>query len=105
MKKIKKNDDVIVIAGKDKGKRGVITQVLSNDRVVVENINIIKRHTKPNPNRGVPGGIIEKEASIHISNISLFNPATKKADRVNIKTLEDNRKVRVFKSNGEVVDS
>ena len=105
MKKIKINDDVIVIAGKDKGKRGVITQVLPNDRVIVENINIVKRHTKPNPNRGVPGGIIEKEASIHISNISLFNPATKKADRVNIKTLEDNRKVRVFKSNGEVVDS
>ena len=105
MKKIKKNDDVIVIAGKDKGKRGVITQVLPNDRVIVENINIIKRHTKPNPNRGVPGGIIEKEAAIHISNISLFNPGTKKADRVSIKTLEDNHKVRVFKSNGEVVDS
>jgi large subunit ribosomal protein L24 len=105
MNKIRKNDDVIVIAGKDKGKRGSVTRVLSNDRVIVENINMIKRHTKPNPNSGIAGGIVEKEAAMHISNIALFNPVTKKADRVGIKTLEDGRKVRVYKSNNEVVDA
>jgi len=105
MNKIRKNDDVIVIAGKDKGKRGSVTRVLADDRVIVENINMIKRHTKPNPNKGVAGGIVEKEAALHISNIALFNPVTKKADRVGIKTLEDGRKVRVYKSNNEVVDA
>ena len=105
MNKIRKNDDVIVITGKDKGKRGSVTRVLANDRVIVENINMIKRHTKPNPNKGVAGGIVEKEAALHISNIALFNPVTKKADRVGIKTLEDGRKVRVYKSNNEVVDA
>ena len=105
MNKIRKNDDVIVIAGKDKGKRGSVTRVLSNDRVIIENINMIKRHTKPNPNSGIAGGIVEKEAAMHISNIALFNPVTKKADRVGIKTLEDGRKVRVYKSNNEVVDA
>ena len=104
MNKIRKNDDVIVIAGKDKGKRGAVTRVLSNGRVIVENINMIKRHTKPNPNNGIAGGIVEKEASLHISNIALFNPTTKKADRAGIKTLEDGRKVRFYKSNDEVVD-
>jgi len=104
MRKIRKGDDVIVITGKDKGKRGAVLRVLVNDRVVVENVNIVKRHTKPNPGRNVPGGIIEKEMSVHISNIALFNPLTKRADRVGIKTLEDGRKVRYFKSNSEIVD-
>ena len=105
MNKIRKNDDVIVITGKDKGKRGIVTRVLADDRVIVENVNMIKRHTKPNPNKGVAGGIVEKEAAIHVSNIALFNPVTKKADRVGIKVLEDGRKVRVFKSTNEVVDA
>ena len=105
MNKIRKNDDVIVIAGKDKGKRGSVTRVLPNDRVIVENVNMIKRHTKPNPNKGVAGGIVEKEAPIHVSNVALFNPVSKKADRVGIKVLEDGRKVRIFKSNNEVVDA
>ena len=104
MNKIKKGDDVVVIAGKDKGKRGVVLTVQGDDRVVVQNINMIKRHTKPNPARGGTGGIVEKEASIHISNIALFNPASRKADRVGIKVLENGKKVRHFKSNGEVVD-
>jgi len=105
MNKIKKNDDVIVIAGKDKGKRGSVTRVLPDDHVIVENVNMIKRHTKPNPNKGVPGGIVEKEAPIHISNVALFNPVTKKADRIGFKRLEDGRKVRIFRSNNEVVDA
>ncbi len=104
MQKIKKGDDVIVIAGKDKGKRGTVLRIIDGERVVVENVNMVKRHTKANPQAGVAGGIIEKEAPIHISNVALFNPATKKADRVGIKTLEDGRKVRFFKSNNEVVD-
>ncbi|MBI3771172.1 MAG: 50S ribosomal protein L24 [Gammaproteobacteria bacterium] len=104
MQKIRKGDDVIVITGKDKGKRGTVLRVADNDRVVVENVNMIKRHTKPNPQRNVAGGIVEKEASIHVSNVALFNPATKTADRVGIRTLEDGRKVRFFKSNSEVVD-
>lgn len=104
MQKIKKGDDVIVLTGKDKGKRGVITQVLENNRVLVDNVNMIKRHTKGNPQQGVAGGIIEREAPINISNVALFNSATKKADRVGIKVLDDGRKVRFFKSNNEVVD-
>ena len=104
MNKIKKGDDVVVIAGKDKGKRGVVLTVQGDNRVVVQNINMIKRHTKPNPARGGTGGIVEKEAPIHISNIALFNPASRKADRVGIKVLENGKKVRHFKSNGEVVD-
>ena len=105
MNKIRKNDDVIVIAGKDKGKRGSVTRVLPDDRVIVENVNMIKRHTKPNPNKGVSGGIVEREAPLHISNVALFNPVSKKADRVGIKVLEDGRKVRIYKSNNEVVDA
>ncbi|RCX29956.1 50S ribosomal protein L24 [Thioalbus denitrificans] len=104
MRKIRKGDDVVVLAGKDKGKRGKIVRVLPNDRVVVENVNIIKRHTRPNPQRGQAGGIVEKEASVHVSNVALFNPVSGKGDRVGIRTLEDGRKVRVYKSNGEVVD-
>ncbi len=104
MQKIKKGDDVIVLTGKDKGKRGTITRLVDADRVIVENVNMVKRHTKANPQAGVAGGIVEKEASIHISNVAVFNPATKKGDRVGIKTLEDGKKVRFFKSNNEVVD-
>lgn len=104
MRKIRKGDDVVVITGKDKGKRGAVLRVLVNDRVVVENVNMVKRHTKPNPARNVPGGIIEKEMSVHISNVALFNPVTKRADRVSIRILEDGRKVRCFKSNSEIVD-
>jgi len=105
MRRIKKGDDVMVTAGKDRGKRGTVLSVLPNDRVVVEGVNIAKRHTKPNPNRGIQGGIMEKEMSLHVSNVALFNPVSKKGDRVGIKILEDGRKVRYFKSNGEVIDS
>jgi large subunit ribosomal protein L24 len=104
MRKIKKGDDVIVIAGKDKGKRGAVLAIRADDRVLVQNINMVKRHTKPNPARGGTGGIVEKEAPIHISNVALFNPATRKADRVAIKIMDDGKRVRQFKSNGEVVD-
>ena len=104
MRKIKKGDDVIVITGKDKGKRGAVLSVRTDDRVVVQNINMVKRHTKPNPARGGTGGIVEKEAPIHVSNVALFNPAARKGDRVGIKILEGGKKVRQFKSNGEVVD-
>ncbi len=104
MRKIKKGDDVIVLTGKDKGKRGNVLRVTADDRVIVENVNMVKRHTKPNPQRGVAGGIVEKEAAISVSNVALFNPATKKADRVGFRVLEDGRKVRYFKSNNEVVD-
>jgi large subunit ribosomal protein L24 len=105
MSKIRKNDDVMVIAGKDKGKRGNVVRVLTDDRLIVENVNMVKRHTKPNPARGVAGGIVEKEAPIHVSNVMLFNPLTKKPDRVGYRTLEDGRKVRYFKSNDEVLDT
>lgn len=104
MRRIKKGDEVIVIAGKDKGRRGSVLQVFANDRVLVENVNTVKRHTRPNPMKGMDGGIVEKEMPLHVSNVMLFNPATNKGDRVGIKTLEDGKKVRYFKSNGEVVD-
>ena len=104
MSKIKKGDLVVVMAGKDQGKKGTVVRVLGNDRLVVENINMVKRHTKPNPNKGVSGGILDKEMPLHISNVALFNPTTEKGDRVGFKILEDGRKVRFFKSNGEVVD-
>ena len=106
MQKIKKGDDVIVITGKDKGKRGTVSRVmLEVDRVLVDGINMVKKHQKPNPAAGAPGGIIDKEMPMAISNVALFNAATGKADRVGIKQLEDGRKVRFFKSNGEVLDS
>jgi large subunit ribosomal protein L24 len=104
MRKIKKNDDVIVIAGKDKGNRGNVLSVLG-DYLLVGGINKVKKHQKPNPVKGMAGGIIEKESKIHISNVAVFNAAANKGDRIGIKTLEDGRKVRVFKSNGEVVDA
>jgi len=104
MRRIKKGDDVIVIAGKDKGKRGSVVRILDNDRAVVESVNVVKRHTKPNPQKGVPGGIIEKEMPIHISNIAMYNPATGKGDRIGFRFLADGRKVRIFRSTDEVVD-
>ena len=104
MRRIRKDDEVIVIAGKDKGRHGKVMRVLDEARVIVAGVNLIKRHTKPNPARGVAGGIIEREASIHISNVMLFNPVTRKGDRVGFRVLEDGRKVRYFKSNNEVVD-
>ena len=103
MEKIRKGDDVVVTTGKDKGKRGTVVRRVDADHVVVEGVNRAKKHVKPNPIKGVAGGIVDKDMPIHISNVALFNPATKKADRVGFKSLEDGRKVRVFKSNGEVV--
>ncbi len=105
MNRIRKGDEVIVNTGKDKGRRGVVLRVLDTDRVVVEGINRVKRHTRPNPMSGVAGGVVEKEMSIHVSNVALFNSAAQKADRVGFRVLEDGRKVRVFKSSGEVVDA
>ncbi len=106
MNKIKKGDDVIVIAGKDKGKRGTVTRVVTEyARIFVENVNVVKKHQKPNPAAGVPGGIIEKEMPLDVSNVAIFNPSTGKADRLGFKFLEDGRKVRYFKSNGEVLDA
>jgi large subunit ribosomal protein L24 len=106
MKKIKKGDEIVVLTGKDKGKRGSVLRVMPDaDRVVVENINVVKKHQKGNPQMGTPGGIIDKEMPIHVSNVALVNPATGKADRVGFKLLDDGRKVRCFKSNGEVVDA
>ncbi|MGH8415374.1 MAG: 50S ribosomal protein L24 [Gammaproteobacteria bacterium] len=104
MSKIKKGDEVVVTGGKDKGRRGAILKVLENDRVIVENVNMVKKHTRPNPNANVTGGIIEKEMPIHISKVMLFNPVSKKGDRAGYRTLEDGRKVRIFRSNKEVVD-
>lgn len=104
MRKIKKGDDVIVITGKDKGKRGTVLRIIDLEKVVVEGANKLKKHQKPNPGKGIASGIVEKEMPIHISNIALYNSATKKADRVGIKTLENGSRVRFFKSNGEVVD-
>ena len=104
MNRIKKGDQVVVTAGKDKGKRGDVVRV-EGDKVVVSNVNIIKRHTKPNPQAGQPGGVIEREAPIHISNVMLFNPASGKGERIGSKVLEDGRKLRVFRSSGESVDA
>jgi large subunit ribosomal protein L24 len=104
MNRIRKGDQVIVITGSDKGKKGEVVRV-AGDRVVVQNINIIKRHTKPNPQAGQAGGIVEREAPIHISNVMLFNPASGKGERVGFKVLEDGRKVRVFRSSGEAIDA
>ena len=104
MNKIRKGDEVVVITGKDKGRRGAVRLRVDDERVVVEGINRVKKHVRPNPMKGETGGIVEKEMPIHISNVALFNPATQKADRVRIQVLEDGRKVRVFKSNGEQLD-
>ena len=104
MNRIKKGDEIIVIAGKDKGRRGTVLRVLENGKMLIENVNVVRKHQKPNPNAGIQGGIIEKEMPLHPSNVMLFNPITNKGDRVGVKTLEDGRRVRFFKSNNEVVD-
>ena len=103
-KKIRQGDDVIVLTGRDKGKRGTVLRILSGNRVLVDNVNVVKKHERPNPNKGQTGGIIEKEAPIHLSNVALYNPNRKRGDRLGTKTLEDGRKVRVFRSDNEVVD-
>jgi large subunit ribosomal protein L24 len=105
MKKIRKGDTVIVIAGRDKGRRGAVIGVYADDRVRVEGLNMSKKHQRPNPQIGQQGGIIERESPLHISNVALFNPSTKKADRIGFKQLEDGRKVRIFKSNKEMIDA
>jgi large subunit ribosomal protein L24 len=105
MEKIRKGDEVVIITGKDKGKRGTVLRRVDADHVVVEGVNRAKKHVKPNPIKGVAGGIVDKDMPIHISNVALFNSATQKADRVGFKALEDGRKVRVFKSNGEPVNA
>ena len=104
MFKIKRDDEVIILAGKDKGKRGKVRKVLDNDKVIVSGINMVKKHTRPNPQAGVAGGIVEKEAPIQVSNVAIFNPQSSKADRVGFK-VEGDTKVRIFKSTGEVIDS
>ncbi len=105
MRRIRKDDELIVISGKDKGRRGKVARVLEDgERLIVAGVNLIKRHTKPNPARNVAGGIVEREAAIHVSNVMLFNPVAKKGDRVGFRVLEDGRKVRYFKSDNEVVD-
>ncbi|OGA13300.1 MAG: 50S ribosomal protein L24 [Betaproteobacteria bacterium RIFCSPLOWO2_12_FULL_63_13] len=104
MERIRKGDDVVVIAGRDKGKRGTVLRRVEKNFVLVEGVNRVKKHQRPNPMKGQPGGIVEKDMPIHISNVALYNPQTKKADRVAVKVIEDGRKVRVFKSNGEMVD-
>ena len=104
MRKIKKGDDVVVLTGKDRGKRGTVLRVVDDERLLVENVNLVKKHQKGNPQRGEAGGIIDKEMPLHVSNVGLYNPQAGKADRVGFKILEDGRKVRVFKSDGEVVD-
>ncbi len=105
MQRIKKGDEVVVLCGRDKGKRGTVMRRIDADHVVVEGVNRVKKHQRPNPMKGITGGIVDKDLPIHISNVALFNPATKKADRIGVKTLEDGRKVRVFKDNGEQVDA
>ena len=105
MRKIRKGDDVVVRTGKDKGKRGTVLRVINDEYLIVENVNMAKKHQKPNPQRGEPGGIIDKEMPLHRSNVGLYNPLKGGPDRVGFKVLEDGRKVRVFRSSGEVVDA
>jgi large subunit ribosomal protein L24 len=103
MKKIRKGDQVIVIAGRDKGKRGTVTQRVDEEKLLVEGINLVKKHVKPNPLKGTTGGIVDKTMPIHQSNVAIYNPVSGKADRVGIKLLADGKKTRVFKSSGEEI--
>ncbi len=105
MRKIRKGDDVIVTTGRDRGKRGTVLRIVDDEHVIVEGANRVKKHQRPNPMKGLTGGIVEKEMPLHISNVALYNPGTKKGDRVGIRTLEDGKRVRFFKSNGESVDA
>jgi large subunit ribosomal protein L24 len=104
MRKIRKGDNVVVTTGKDKGKRGAVLRVVSDDFVIVEGANRVRKHQKPNPMKGTTGGIVDKEMPIHVSNIAVFNPTTQKADRVRVKQLDDGRRVRIYRSNGEMLD-
>ena len=104
MNKIIKGDDVIVLAGRDKGKRGTVLRILNKSQVLVDSVNVVKKHVRPNPNKGETGGIIQKEMPVAMSNVAVYNPNSKKGDRIGIKWLEDGRKVRFFKSDGEVID-
>ena len=103
MNKIRKGDQVVVLTGRDKGKRGTVSQRVDEERVVVDGVNVVKKHVKPNPMKGTTGGVVDKTLSIHQSNVAIFNPATAKADRVGIKILADNKKIRVFKSSGDEI--
>jgi large subunit ribosomal protein L24 len=105
MKRIRKGDSVVVTAGRDKGRTGTVVAVKPDGRVLVEGVNMVKKHQRPNPGKGVTGAIVQKEASLHGSNVALLNPATKKAGRIGVRTMKDGRKVRFFKSNGETVDA
>ncbi len=105
MRKIRKGDSVVVTAGREKGRTGTVVGVQADGRVLVENVNMVKKHQRPNPQRNVQGGIVQKEAPLQASNVALLNPATQKADRVGVRTLKDGRKVRFYKSNGELVDA
>jgi large subunit ribosomal protein L24 len=105
MRKIRKGDEVIVITGKDKGKRGTVLRVVDAEHVVVEGANVVKKHQRPNPAKGQTGGIVDKEMPLHVSNVAIFNATTRQPDRVGIKVLDDGRRVRVFKSNGEMIDA
>ena len=105
MQRIRKGDEVVVLSGRDKDKRGTVLRRIDAEHVVVEGVNRVKKHQRPNPMKGEQGGIIDKDLPIHVSNIALYNPATQKADRAGVKTLDDGRKVRVFKSNGEQVEA
>jgi large subunit ribosomal protein L24 len=105
MQRIRKGDEVVVISGRDKGKRGTVVRRVNAEFLLVEGVNRVKKHQRPNPMKGLTGGIVDKDMPIHVSNLALFNPATQKADRVGFKQLQDGRKVRVFKSNGEQVDA
>jgi large subunit ribosomal protein L24 len=104
MRKIKKGDSVVVIAGRDKGKRGDVARIVGDTHVIVNGVNTVKRHTKPNPMKNQPGGIVSKEAPIHVSNVAIWNPVTQKPDRIGLKLMEDGRKLRFYKSNGEQIN-
>ena len=104
MKRIRKGDQVIVVTGRSKGQRGHVLRMLGDDRLLVENVNMVKKHQKPNPSVNQPGGIVDKESPIHVSNVRVYNPGTGKADRVGYKMLDDGRKVRIFRSTGEAID-
>ena len=105
MQKIRKGDNVVLISGKDKGKRGAVLRVVDDNHVLVEGANRVRKHQKPNPMKGTTGGIVDKEMPIHVSNVAIFNPTTQKADRVGVKQLDDGRRVRIYRSNGEMLDA
>ena len=105
MRKIKKGDNVVITTGKDKGKRGTVLRVIDDNHVLIEGANRVRKHQKPNPMKGTTGGIVDKEMPMQVSNIAIFNPTTQKADRVGVKQLDDGRRVRIYRSNGEMLDA